>query len=236
MRRIQLHLAVSLVLTVISCSNTNDYPRKYTRYEFFGGEVKMFTKAGEVTNNQEINKFTERVRDYYLNSSNPPDYVYTFNDDRDIMEDYEIEITLSSNTEGIISVISNDNQTLNFNLVKKDDFYVISMRDTIEAYNYIENQRYKCSPEIVERTPIPMAGELVRYLKPIYIKKNDDEILICIVSYMERSYYSDDQFRSQSISGPVNNMIKNDYLLFIQNSSYNLIDTLTFKESYIVFK
>lgn len=236
MRRIQLLLAISLVLTAISCSDKDDYPRKYTRYEFFSGEVKMFTKAGEVTNNQEIGKFAERVRDFSLNTPNPPDYVYAFNDDRGIMEDYEIEITLSSDTEGIISIISNDNQPLNFNLLKKDDFYVISMRDTIEAYNYLENPRYKCSPEIVERTPIPMAGELVRYLKPIYIKKRDDDILICIVSYMERSYYSDNQFRSQSISGPVNNMITNDYLLFIQNPSYSLIDTLAFKESYIVFK
>ena len=236
MRRIQLFLTISLVLTAISCSDKDDYPRKFTRYEFFSGEVKMFTRDGEVTNNQEIDKFTERVRVYSLSSSNPPDYVYSFDDDIDIMEDYEIEIIFSSNTEGIISIISNDNHTVNFNLIKKDDFYVISMRDTVEAFNYIENPIYKFSPEIVKRTPIPLAGELVRYLKPIYIKKNNDEILICIVSYMERSYYSDNQFRSQSISGPVNNMITNDYLLFIQNPSYNLIDTLAFKESYIIFK
>jgi hypothetical protein len=236
MRRIHLILAASLILTTISCSKKTDYPRTYTLYEFSSGEVKMFTKTGEVYNNQEINKFTERVRGYYLNSPNPPDYVYSFDDDKDIMEDYDIEITFSSINGGTISVISPDNQTINFSLAEREGFCVISMQDTIEAYNYTENPRYECSPEIVERITIPMAGELVRYLKPLYIMKNNDEILICIVSYMERSYYPDNQFRSQSISGPANNMINNDYLLFIQNPSYNLTDTLAVKESYMVFK
>jgi len=81
-----------------------------------------------------------------------------------------------------------------------------------------------------------MALDIVKYLIPIYIKKTDDEILICIVSYMERSYSSDYQLWSQDISSPINNMITDDYLLFMQNPSYNLIDTLAFKESYIVFK
>jgi len=236
MRRIQLLLAISLVLTAISCSKKDDYPRKYTKYEFISGEVKMFTKAGKVTNRQVIDKFVERVRNFALNSSNPPAYVYSFDDASFMMHHYNIEITLTSDTEGIITIISNDYQPINFNLIKKDDYYLISMSDTVVDYNYVENPRYKCSPEIVERIPRPMFLDIVKYLRPIYIKKNDDEILVCIVSYMERSYSLDNQFYSQTISAPINNMITNDYLLFMQNPSYNLIDTLAFKESYIVFK
>ena len=236
MRRIKLLLFIALVLAPISCSKKEYYPRKYTRYEFISGEIKMFTKAGNVTNRQVIDNFVERVRNFALNSSNPPTNVYSFDDAGFMMHHYNIEITLTSDTEGIISIVSNNYQPINFNLIKKDDYYLISMRDTVVDYNYVENPRYKCRPEIVERIPRPMFPDIVKYLTPVYIKKNGDEILVCIVSYMERSYSLDYQLYGQYISTPVNNMITNDYLLFMQNPSYNLIDTLAFKESYIVFK
>jgi len=234
MRKIKLLLFIALVLSAISCSKKDEYPRKYTRSEFVNGEVKMFTKAGEVTNRQVIDKFVERVRSFALNST--PTIVASFDDASFMMHHFNIEITLTSDTEGIITRLSNDNQLINFNFIKKDDYYLISIRDTIVDYNYFENPRYKCSPEIVETIPRPMGLDIVKYLIPIYIKKNNNEILICIVSYMERSYSSDNQLYSQYISSPINNMITNDYLLFMQNPSYNLIDTLAFKESYIVFK
>lgn len=234
MLRIKLLFFIALVLTAISCSKKDEYPRKYTRSEFLNGEVKMFTKAGEVTNRQVIDKFVERVKSFALNSS--PTIVASFDDASFMMHHFNLEITLTSDTEGIITRLSNDNQLINFNLIKKDDYYLISIRDTVVDYNYFENPRYKCSPEIVETIPRPMGLDIVKYLIPIYIKKNNNEILVSIVSYMERSYSSDNQLYSQYISSPVNNMITNDYLLFMQNPSYNLIDTLAFKESYIVFK
>jgi hypothetical protein len=236
MRRIKLLLFVALVLTAISCSKKDEYPRKFIRSEFLNGEVKMFTKTGKVTDRQVIDQFVERVKDFALNSSNPPVNVYSFDDASFMMNHYNMEITLTSDTEGIITIISNDYQPINFYLTKKNDYYLISMSDTVVDYNYIENPKYTGRPEIVERIPRPMGLDIVKYLMPIYIKKNDDEILVCVVSYMERSYSTDSQLVSQAISAPINNLINNDYLLFIQNPSYNLIDTMAYKESYIVFK
>jgi hypothetical protein len=236
MQSIKLVLFMALVLTAFSCSKKDEYPRKYVRSEFLNGEVKMFTKGGKVADKQEIDEFVERVKKFALNSSNPPANVYSFDDASFMMHHYNIEITLTSDTEGIISIISNDYQPVNFNLIKKDDYYLISMSDTVVDYNYVENPKYKCSPEIVERIPLPMALDIVKYLMPIYIKVDDDEILICVVSYMERNYSIENNLIGQTISWPINNMINNDYLMFIQNPSYNLIDTLAFKESYIVFK
>lgn len=235
MRRIKLLLLIAMVLTAISCSKKVEYPRKYTQSEFINGEVKMFTKAGKVTNSQEIDKFVERVRNHHM-ISNPPAYADAFDDASFMMHLFNIEITLTSDTEGIISEISNDYQPINFNLIKKDGYYLINMSDTIVDYNYFENPKYKCRPEIIERIPRPMFLDIVKYLIPIYIKKTDDEILIPIVSYMERSYSIENNLIGQTISSPINNLITNDYLLFIQNPSYNLTDTLAFKESYIVFK
>lgn len=235
MQRINLLLFIGLVLTAISCSKKDEYPRKYTQSEFLNGEVKMFTKTGKVSNSQEIEKFVERARNL-RNSTNPPAYSDAFDDASYMMHHYNIEITLTSDTEGIITIISNDYQPINFNLTKKDDYYLISMIDTIVDYNYVKNPKYKCSPEIVERIPRPMFLDIVKYLRPIYIKKNSDEILVSIVSYIERSYRFNDPFFDQEISSPINNLIDNDYLLLIQSPSYNSTDTLAFKESYIVFK
>jgi hypothetical protein len=83
---------------------------------------------------------------------------------------------------------------------------------------------------------LPAGQELVKYRKPLYIKKNGDEILFCIVSYMENSYFSDNTLRSVSICGATNNMINAEYFNIIQSSNYNPIDSLAFKESYILFK
>ena len=156
MRRIKLLLLIALVLTTISCSKKDEYPRKYTRSEFLNGEVKMFTKDGKVTNRQVIDKFVERVKSFALNSS--PANVASFDDASFMMHHFNLEITLTSDTEGIITILSNGNQLMNFNLIKKDDYYLISIRDTVVDYNYVENPRYKCSPEIVERIPRPIGA------------------------------------------------------------------------------
>ena len=130
---------------------------------------------------------------------------------------------------------NNEYQTTEFKLIKKDDFYVVSLNEVVESYNYIENPRFKCTPEIIERVPLP-GGEIVKYRKPLYIKKNGDEILVCIVSYMEKSYFTDNSLRSVSIYGATNNMINEEYFNQIQGSNYNLIDSIAFKESFILFK
>ncbi len=231
-------LLITGFFLLISCTKDNNYPKKFIRNEFQNGEVRLVTKSGEVNNSEEINKFTERVRNFIINSGNGSDYVYSFEDDVNFMDDNEIEIVFTSETKGTIRMKSENNneyQTTDFNLVKKGDYYVVSLNEVVESYYYIENPRLKCRPEIIERVPFS-GGEIVKYRKPLYIKKNGDEILVCIVSYMENSYFSDNTLRSVSISGATNNMINEDYFTLIQSSNYNPIDSIAFKESYIRFK
>lgn len=238
MKKINFLLIIGLFL-LISCTKDNNYPKKYIRAEFQSGEVRLVTKNGEVKNREEINKFTEKIRNYFLNRENASDYVYSFEDDVNFMTGSEIEIVFTSETKGTIREKSdnhNEYLTTNFNLIRKGDYYIVSLDEVIEHYYYLENPRYKCIPEIIERIPLPLAGEIVKYRKPLYIKKNGDEILVSIVSYMERSYYSDSSFRSISINGAINNLISEDYFNLIQSSNYNPIDSIAFKESYIRFR
>ena len=234
MRKIQLLIA-ALLLVLCSCTKDN-FPKKFTQHEFLNGKVKLFTKTGEVTNNNEIVKFTERIRNYFLNSWNAPNYVYSFDDDKDLMDTYNIEITLTDEANGIIRILSdnpNENQNINFDLIKKDNYYLISMKDTIATHFYTENSHLKCTPEIIERIPVP--GGEVKYLRPLYIIKETDELLLCIVSYMENGY-SNDELKNISIVGAKNNMINEYYLLNLKNTSESWVDSIAFKESYIIFK
>ena len=238
MKKTNLLLIAGFIL-LISCTKDDNYPKKFVRNDFQNGEVRLITKYGEVNNNEEINEFTERIRDFFINSWNAPDYVYSFEDDVKYMEDNEIELVFTSETKGTIRMKSDNNdeyQTTDFSLVKKGDYYIVNLNEVIESYYFIENPRYKCTPEIIERVPLPMGWEIVKYWKPIYIKKNGEEILVCIVSYMEKSYFSDNTLRSASISGATNNMINEEYFNLIQSSNYNPIDSIAFKESYIRFK
>lgn len=238
MKRTNLLLFTGFIL-LISCTKDNNYPKKFVRYDFQNGEVRLITKSGVVNNNEEIIYFTERIRDLIINSENAPEYVYSFEDDVNFLEGNEIEIVFTSETKGTIRIKSenlNEYQTTDFNLIKKGDYYIVSLDEVVESYNYTENPRFKCTPEIIERVPLSMGQEIVKYWKPLYIKKNGDEILVCIASYMESSYFSDNSLRSVSISGAMNNLINEEYFNLIQSTNYNFIDSIAFKESYIRFK
>lgn len=234
MRKIQLFIA-ALMLILSSCTE-DDFPKKFTQYEFINGKVRMFTKAGEVINDNEIEQFTERIRSYFLNSWNAPTYVYSFDDDKDLLDTYRLEIILTAEAEGTIRILSdnpNENQNMDFELIKKDNYCLISMQDTVVTYSYTENPRLKCTPEIIERIPVP--GGRVIYLRPLYIIKENDELRLCIVSYMENGYFND-ELTSISILGATNNLINGDYLSDLKTSGENRVDSIAYKESYIIFK
>jgi hypothetical protein len=238
MKKHLLYLGLTIVITMFSCSTDKNYPQKYSRSEFSSGVVKMYTKTGEVTDAQVINQFSEEVRNFFLNVENAPEYVYSFDDDIDKYEDYNLEIIFSSETKGEISFKSNDsetNETIKFNLIKRDDYYVLSIQDTVVSSFYSENPRFKCVPEITNRTPIPMGGEIVSFLKPLYIKKTDDEIYLFIVSYMEKKYFNN-ELNGIAIEGVSNNMINMDYLEGLKYTNQGWVDSIAYKESFIIFK
>lgn len=238
MRSIFFFLAATLLFALSSCSEDDNYPQKFSRYEFSSGEVKMHTKTGVVTDAQVISQFTNGIRNYFLNSENLLDYVYSFNDDINQFENYDLELIFSSEIKGELSFKSKDAEAIEkikFNLVKKDDYYIVSMQDTVVSSLYSENARFKCRPEMVKREPIPMGGEIVSYLRPLYIKKGKDEISVCIVSYMENSYFNN-ELVGIAISGPENNLINTDYLMGLMNTSEGRVDSIAYKESFIIFK
>lgn len=236
-----LSLLFIFIIVFISCSKENDYPKKFTRKEFISGDIKMFTNSGQVLNEHEILEFAERVRSFFLgNSFLAPDYVYSFEDDINVYDAHDVEFILFSDSKGEVVIKSNDTQqerTLRFTVKRQSDYSIISAQDTITSYINEENPIFKCTPEIVFRRPLPATSgytEEVKFLRPFYVKIKGDEIHLCITSYMNNQYYNN-QFRSISILGARNNLINEEYLQSLQSPSYNLIDTIAYKESYIVF-
>ncbi len=229
---------ICLTSILLSCSDDKDFNKKYTRQEFVSGDIKMFTNSGEVTDETEIDKFTEGIRNSFLTNPLDQKEVYSFDDDIDVYDNYNIELMFYSENSGEVKMKSDETgeeELIKFNLKEQDDYSIISLQDTIETYFLDENERYKCVPEIISRKPLPMSMEIVTYLRPIYVKKIDDEIRIYIVSYMENKY-SNNELWGQDISGATNNMISEDYLNNLKNMSEHWTDTIAYKESYIVFK
>ena len=89
MKKINFLLLTGLFF-MISCTKDNNYPKKFTRFDFQNGEVRLVAKSGEITNNEEIIKFVESVRSFVISNENGTGYVYSFEDDMNFMEENDI--------------------------------------------------------------------------------------------------------------------------------------------------
>lgn len=234
MKKISLFSAAMLMI-IAACTN-DKFPREYSRGEFVEGDVRLFTETGESTDIDEIADFEKRVREFFMRKSTPPAYVYSFQDDINFMSEGEMEIVFDSETSGLIRVRPDEMseyEITGFDLTTKDDFYIISLHDTVETNSYILNPYLKCTPEIIDQSPVP--GGLTRYLKPLYVKKEDDRVLVCIVSYMRVGYLNED-LQEISILGANNNLINEGHLPEHVNAQAGWSDSIAYKESFIVFK
>ena len=226
-----------LSMFVFSCSKKNNYPKSFTRQEFISGEILMYTKTGKVADEAKISKFAHRIRNHFMNIPGSGE-IYSFEDDINSFDDFDIELVFQTETSGEVilnSIIPADRKTIKFILRKQEDYYIASVQDTIISYSYSEDPRHKCKPEIIKREPVPPGGEKVYYLRPFYIRKDKNEVCLYIVSYMANSYFSD-ELTGIFISGAVNNMINEDYLAGLSKTAEGRVDTIVFKESYIVFR
>lgn len=229
---------LSLFLAFCSCVKDPDENRIYRRAEFVEGEVRLFVKSGEVKDKQVIAKFAEGVRSFFLDAANPPAYVYAFADDEQQFEAYDLELRFASASTGVLRYNAKDGgkpEEWKFKLEKRAGYDVISMLDTLHTFYFSENPRYQCSPVVLKREPLPMAGEMVTYLRPLYVKKSKDSVALCLVSYMEKRYYQD-ELSLVHISGVTNNLINPSYLSGLGNTPILVADTFAYKESYILFR
>lgn len=222
-----------------SCSDSVDegFPKKYTQQAYVGGEIKMFTQNGEVTDKSVIEKFTKGIQESYLDI------------DQEVYDNFDVDIIFNSENNGVVVIPSDDieeEKSLEFSLKEMDDYYNICMNDTIVSAfssSYKEEySRYKCFPEYIDTTYYLMGRGIdiiYTHLRPLYVKKSRDEIRVCFVSFKEVKYINGEFSRMRS-RGPINNLINEEYLLSIQNLyegwPVEYTDTIAYKESYIVFR
>jgi len=222
---------------VFSCSEKRENPNKFTRQEFTSGEIMMYTQTGKVADDTEISKFTQRIRNHFLKIPGSGE-IYSFEEDINSFDDFNIDLVFQTETSGEVifnSINPADRKTIKFVLRKREDYHIASVQDTIISYSYSEDPRHKCRPEILKREPIPPGGEKVYYLRPLYIRKANNEVHLYITSYMGNSYFSE-ELTGIFISGAVNNMINEDYLAGMSKTEEGRVDTIVFKESHIVFR
>lgn len=231
---------ICIVLTIASCEKSADYPKRLMRSEFISGDLKMFTKEGEVTDQQLINDFIKRYRN--ILSSNYPNStqkVYSFEDDIDQYDHYNYEFIFHSATNGQIVTIMDDKESYEFDLITKNGYINLSINDTITSLvSNTGNSIYKCLPEIISEVLLSRTtgyDAVQQYLRPLFAKKIANEIHLVLVSYLETKHYND-ELKSIHLKGAINNMINLDYVTNYKKLNSNWRDTLVYKESYIIFK
>lgn len=229
------YLLLAVTTLLFSCENDSFSPRKYTKYAFIPGEVRMFTRNGEITDKETIKKFENRVRNVFLNSIYSDNKVFSFNDDSKSYDEYDFELFFKQETSGIVTYKDDQNEkTVKFNLHSNSGYQTIYLQDTVTNIYYKEDPMFLCKPDIIKTIPI-FGGDIVKYLRPIYVKRMNDGYAICLVSYMTTSY-SNNEMRSIEINGVSNNLLSNDYLNSLKKQPSYIADTIAFKESYILFK
>lgn len=237
MKRINIVLFVGLIF-LISCTKDNDYPKKYTRVDFISGDVRLFTNAGEVTDKEQIVKFVNGVKRYAIARGVSENIVNSFDVDLNFMSNDDIEILFTSATKGVFRTkynADNEYESIEFNLIDKEGYSLLSLNKVVRNI-YEQDPIFKCSPEFIGYGPLPGGLGISEFKYPFYIKKNGDEILFCITSFMEKCNNSNNTLRKMRICGATNNLINEEYLNELQSPSRYVIDSVAFKESYIRFK
>lgn len=226
---------------IVSCNRGNDYPVKYTRQEFTGGEVIMHTSSGVVNDQVKKEQLIARIRGFYAGMPGQTGEPYSFDDDGEIYGSFDMEITMLSDTRGEIRSKQPGSATddvIRFNLVPDGDFLRFDLHDTISTTRYGEDPVFRGKPLIVARIPVPMGDEIVKYLRPVYARKFKDRLELGVISYMFITYHNTDPgtFTTLGLTAAMNNFISDDYLDALTATGRTTTDTIVYKQSHIVFR
>lgn len=232
---------LSLTGVIASCNRGNDYPIKYTRQEFTGGDIIMQTSSGVVNDQVKKEQFIARIRGFYAGMPGQTGEPYSFDDDDEILGSFDMEITMLSDTRGEIRSRqpgSAADDVIMFNLTREGDFMRFDLHDTIATTHYGENPALRGKPLIVARIPVPMGDEIVKYLRPVFARKYKDRLELGVISYMFITYHNTDlyTFSTLGIIPAINNFISDDYLSALTAPGRSTTDTIVYKQSHIVFR
>jgi hypothetical protein len=207
-----------MLIIFSSCEKDKDFPNKYVFDSFYSGDLKAYTKTGEITDEIKINNFIEGQDDIFWQSS------YQSND-------WHVEIEIISESK---ARIYDSDTSIYYDLIHKNGIIYFQFLDTMISYGVLTNERLKYSPLYIQSFPA-MSGAPIIYIPCYYIIKSSGELHVPFVSYVEKIYGNDGGFISSQGIGNYNNVFNTTYLTKVQNSG-NLIDTIIYQDNKVIFK
>lgn len=236
-----LNILFCLSGVIASCDRGNDYPVKYTRQEFADGDIVMHTSSGVVTDEVMKSLFIAKIRGFMAGMPGQTGEPYSFDDDEEIFDSFDMEIIMLSDTRGEVRSRqpgAADDDIIRFDLSLDGDFMRFDLHDTIATTLYGEDPVFRGKPLVVARIPQPMGNEIVKYLRPVYARKVQDRMELGVISYMFITYHNTDlyTFSTLGIIPAINNFISDDYLNSLTAPGRNTTDTIVIKQSHIVFR
>ena len=211
-------ICLILAIMIISCEKDNEYPKKFIFDSYSTGQIKAFTKTGELTDLNIINKFIKGYEDYFWQPEHTTD-------------GWNIEIELISESK---AKITDPDSTIYFDLIRKNEILYFQFKDTMVSFGSLVNERLKFSPLYMVSYP-RVTGIPDIYIPCYYIVEGDENIYFPIVSYLEKTYSNNGELLSGQGIGNLNNEFNTNHLIEMQ-TTLNLIDTITYQNNKIVFK
>lgn len=230
MKTLQIIITTILLITVSFSCKKDDYPVNYTRYSFEEGNLRMFTKNGEVSDPTKIDDFIRSLQEFY--SGNPQFGVPDFGDDILVYEDYDIRLEFLS--DRVVRVFLTEDNTIGANVKRLKDITYLEIHDTIQVFNLVIDERMKYQVSFLNVQPIP-GGNIYNYLLTKYFNEKTNELSFPIASYTEKKYWEGNLVEMKGVFGR-NNAISNEYLSKMSQLSAARNDTIVFKESRIIFR
>ena len=205
-------------LLVVSCEKDNEYPRKYIFSVLIAGNLKAYTKTGEISNLQTIDKFIVEHKDYFWETD------YKSND-------WVGEIEIISETK---AKVFNSDTTIYYDLIHKNGIIYFQLKDTLFSPGSLINERFKYSPLYIQSSSGAI-GTSYRFIPCFYMIEANNELQIPILSYVEKEYDNNGNHLSEKGLGNYNNVFNTDYLNSIKNNSY-ITDTIVYQENKVVYR
>ncbi len=222
-RLLKATILILLVSSIISCEKDNEDPREYKHHSIDSGIIRMFTKAGEISDQKVIGKFIKSFNDNYQCFNFP-------HNDTGYYKTFEINFNIIS--KGKAQVIYNQNKIIDAKVSYKNGIVYIAENDTILIpWGLSKSAHLKCMPEIINKSDISLlaGGVTSKILKTRYAILKNNELHIPIISFIEKKY-ANDKLVWQRHGMNYQNVFDLDYL-----KSNEFSDTIVIEERKIIY-
>jgi len=218
------------MLIVCSACENDEFPKKYVFHSYKAGNLKAYTKTGEITDEAVMLSFVERSFPVFREVESDPLSYFWPSGYESANWSFEIEII-----SAIKARIHYSNTSHDYDLIRKNGIVYFQSTTTAMSPGSLVNERLKYSPLIIDSGPWYLGQQQSVYRPCFYIDEKNVELHIPAVTYVECAYVSTGEFLSSQGIENHNNIFDTGYLKKIKNN-LNRVDTIVYQNNTVIFR